>query len=379
MPRRKVAVGLLWLALFLSTCQSAPEPLEPVVIDPAQLQIFADAFFADQMEALHIPGLVFILVQGGEVIYARGYGYANGQAAIPMEADSTVVRIGSVSKTLVATAVMQLVEAGELDLHTDVNEYLTAFQLEETFPQPVALAHLLTHTAGFEDPPYISNTDPLLVEPLGAHLAAHMPPRTHPPGKTFIYSNYGFALAALIVEEVSAMPFDQYVARNIFQPLGMTHSQYLVAPPIPETMATGYFYQDGEQIPQPMDYDSDYPGGSIVSTAEDMSRFMLAHLQGGCIQDACILQPATVAQMQQQQAETPYEGQNVTYGFTEGTIGNVRMLGHSGAIRGFGNSLDLLPEHDLGYFFSFNAECYQTSACQILSEFRQQFTERFFR
>jgi hypothetical protein len=110
-----------------------------------------------------------------------------------------------------------------------------------------------------------------------------------------------------------------------------------------------------------------------------MSRFMLAHLQGGCIQDACILRPATLAQMHQQQAGTPYEGQNVTYGFTEGTIGNVRMVGHSGAIRGFGNSLDLLPEHNLGYFFSFNAECYQTSACQILSEFRQQFTERLFR
>jgi CubicO group peptidase (beta-lactamase class C family) len=288
------------------------------------------------------------------------------------------VRIGSVSKTFVATAVMQLVEAGKVDLHTDVNEYLTSFQLEDTYRQPVTLAHLLTHTAGFQDPPYVSNTDPLLVEPLGEHLAAHMPPRSKRPGKTFVYSNYGYALAGLIVQEVSGIAFDQYVADNIFQPLGMTRSQYLVLPPIPENMATGYFYEYGVQVPQPMDYDNDYPGGSIVTTAEDMARFMLAHLQGGCLRDACILQPVTVAEMHQRQVKASRTGQSQTYGFIEGVINEVRMVGHGGAIRGFAASLNLLLEHDLGVFFALNEECYQTTACDILGEFRQQFTERFF-
>jgi CubicO group peptidase (beta-lactamase class C family) len=206
-----------------------------------------------------------------------------------------------------------------------------------------------------------------------------MPPRSHPPGKEHIYSNYGYALAALVVEEVSGMPFDQYVEEKIFEPLGMHQSRYLVAPPLPESMATGYAYRDGEQVPQPMDYDSDYPGGSIVSTAEEMSHFILAHLQDGCYQGACILQAATVAEMQQRQAKTPYKGQNVTYGFVEGTFDGVRLLGHGGAIRGFGSSLDMFPEHDMGYFFSFNEECYETSACQIVPEFREQFLERFLR
>jgi CubicO group peptidase (beta-lactamase class C family) len=379
MGQARIGVVMLSMVLLLLACQPAQETAEPVVIDPVELQTFADAFFAEQLENLNIPGLVFVFVQGGEVVYAQGYGYADLEREIPMDADASVVRIGSISKPFVATAVMQLVEQGKLDLHTDVDRYLKTFALEDTYSEPVTLAHLLTHRAGFEDPPYTSNTDPELVEPLGPYLAAKMPPRSHPPGKEHIYSNYGYALAALIVEEVSGMPFDQYVKKNIFQPLDMDRSHYLLTPPLPEGMATGYAYRDGVQVPQPMDYDDDYPGGSIVSTAEEMAHFILAHLQDGCYEGACILQAETLAEMQQQQAKTPYEGQHVTYGFVEGTFDEVRLLGHSGAIRGFGSSLDLLPEHDMGYFFSFNEECYETSACKIVPGFRAQFLERFFR
>jgi len=90
----------------------------------------------------------------------------------------------------------------------------------------------------------------------------------------------------------------------------------------------------------------------MVSTADDMAKFMLAHLQDGCYQGVCILEPETIDVMHQRQADTPYEGQAVTYGFTEGIKNNQRLIGHSGSIRGFGNNLALLPEHHLGYFFS---------------------------
>ena len=349
-----------------------------MAIDPAELELFCDQFFPAQMEKLHIPGVSLIVVQDGKVVVAKGYGYADLATDSPMSAEASVMRIGSVSKLFVATAVMQLVEQGKLDLDTDVNHYLTAFQLKDTFPQPVTLAQLLTHTAGFEDPPYATFTDPHEVQPLGEHLAEKMLLRTHEPGKEFIYSNYGYALAGLIVEEVSGSPFDQYVEEKIFRPLGMTHSHYLLALPLPENLATGYFYQDGVQVPQAVDYDDDYPGGSIVSTAEDMSHFMLAHLQDGCYQGGCVLQASTVTKMQQRRAKTPYEGQNVALGFVEGLQDGQRLLGHSGAIRGFGSILDLLPEHNLGYFFSFNEECWQTSACEIISAFRTQLLERFF-
>lgn len=379
MHKLKAAIGILSLGLLLFACQADTKSTEPAGIDPAELQAFSDAFFEEQMEALHIPGVSFIFVQGDKVVYANGYGVANLESATPMDAASHVVRIGSISKLFVATAVMQLVERDELDLDTGINTYLEAFQFESDYTEPVTLAHLLTHTAGIEDPPYVSHTDPQQLQPLGSFLAGNMPSPSHPPGEVFLYSNYGYALAGLIVEEVSGIPFDQYVGQNIFTPLKMTHSRYLLAPPLPENMVTGYWYRDGELVPQPIDYDDDYPGGSIVSTAEDMSHFMLAHLGDGCYQDGCILKPSSLAEMHQRQAETPYEGQSVTLGFTEGILDGQRLLGHSGAIRGFGSILDLLPEHNAGYFFSFNAECIETSACQIIPEYREQFLDRFVR
>jgi CubicO group peptidase (beta-lactamase class C family) len=369
---------LLVLGLLLAACGPAEQATGPVVIDRGELEAFADRFFPAQMKKLHIPGVSFILVQNGKIVLAKGYGDADLETESPISPDTTVMRIGSISKLFVATAVMQLVEQGKLDLDTDINQYLAAFQLEDTFDEPVTLAHLLTHTAGFEDPPYESHTDPALVEPLGAYLAESMPPRTDPPGETHRYSNHGYALAAYVVEQVSGLPFDQYVSDQILQPLGMSQSGYLLGPPLLDNMAVGYFYEDRTQVPQPVDYDNDYPGGSLVSTAADMAKFMLAHLNEGCREKGCILQPSTLAEMHRQQAQTPYEGQAVTYGFVEAHQDGQRLLGHSGAIRGFGNSLNLLPEHSLGYFFSFNEECYQTSACEIISAFREQFLKRFF-
>jgi CubicO group peptidase (beta-lactamase class C family) len=375
---RAAVTLLLALGLLLAACDAAEPQTGPVTIDRKDLEAFTDRFFSAQMRKLKIPGVSFVLVQDGEIILAKGYGEANVQTGAPISPDTTVVRIGSVSKLFVATAVMQLVEEGKVDLDADINQYLAAFQVEDGFSEPVTLAQLLTHTAGYKDPAYQSYTDPAVIQPLGTYLAESMPPRSDPPGMIQRYSNHGYALAAYVVEEVTGQPFDQYVQEQILQPLGMSRSGYLLGPPLPDALATGYFYEKRTQVPQPVDYDNDYPGGSMVSTANDMARFMLAHLEGGCYEGECILGPDTLAAMHRQQAQTPYEGQAVTYGFVEGQHEGQRLLGHSGAIRGFGTSLNLLPEHNLGYFFSFNEECYLTSACEIISEFREQFLERFF-
>lgn len=377
MTKTTVAL-LLVFGLLLAACGPAEQEAGPVTIDRDELEAFADRFFPAQMKKLKIPGVSFVLVQDSEIVLAKGYGDASLEAGTPISPDTTVMRIGSISKLFVATAVMQLVEQGVLDLDADINQYLTTLQLEDAFPEPVTLAQLLTHTAGYEDPPYESYADPAVVQPLGAYLADSMPPRSDPPGETHRYSNHGYALAAYVVEEVSGQPFDQYISDQILQPLGMSSSGYLLGPPLPENLAVGHFYEDRTQVPQPVDYDNDYPGGSMVSTADDMVRFMIAHLNSGCYGEACILQTSTLAEMHQQQAQTPYEGQAVTYGFVEIRQDGQRLLGHSGAIRGFGSSLNLLPEHNLGYFFSFNEECYLTSACKIISEFREQFLRRFF-
>ena len=118
----------------------------------------------------------------------------------------------------------------------------------------------------------------------------------------------------------------------------MTHSQYLLAPPLPERLATGYLYQGGLYQSQPVDYWGDYPSSSLVATSADMARFMIAQLEYGCYGAACILRPETVAEMQLQQYAPHPQMDGHTYGFAEGTVNRQRQIGHSSAIRGFGRA-----------------------------------------
>jgi CubicO group peptidase (beta-lactamase class C family) len=117
---------------------------------------------------------------------------------------------------------MQVVERGLLDLHADVNWYLTDFQIPATYPQPVTLAHLLAHTAGFEDRWIGSKTrDPDELEPLSRALADAMPQRVEAPRVICGYSNFGADLASYLVEQVSGLSFDQFIEENVLHPLGM--------------------------------------------------------------------------------------------------------------------------------------------------------------
>ncbi|MFN2286234.1 MAG: serine hydrolase domain-containing protein, partial [Anaerolineae bacterium] len=346
-------------------------------VDPQALEAFADALFTEQLPRRNIPGAVLVVVQDGEVVLAKGYGFSDLETQTPFSAE-TQVRIGSVSKLFVATAVMQLVEQGRLTLDADVNRYLTTFKIDKAYPQPVTIAHLLTHTAGFDMAYGDFNFDPAKVQPLGTYLKTHYSGRINPPGEIIAYSNYGYALLGYIVEQVSGMPFDQYVQEYILTPLGMTHSRYFYSPPAPEGLATGYSYLSGGRAPQSPDYDSEYPGGGLVSTGADMARFMLAYLGDGCYEDACILQPATVAMMQQQQATNHPQLSGHGYAWFEGFQNGQRILGHAGSALGFGNNLELRPEANVGYFLSFNLECLASSACDLISNFREQFADRFF-
>ena len=372
---------ILAVSLLLSACEAKPKLLQAGVIDPAVMQDLADGFFPGQLKKLDIPGVVFILVEGKDVVLARGYGFANLEDETPMDPDMTLMAIGSISKLFVATAVMQLVEKGQLDLHADINRYLTTFQLPETYPEPVTLTHLLSHTSGIEDPPYVHNPDPGLVRPLGEYLSASLPVRTHPVGEVFLYSSTGYDLAAFIVEEVTGIPFPRYAEENIFKPLGMLQTRYVMPLPLPAGMATGYFYekggflQAGTQTPQPLDWNSGYPSGSVISSAGDMAHFISALLQDGCYSGTCILDSQTLELMMQPQTDTFRENQEQTLGFVKDILDGELLLGHSGATRGFGSLLHFLPERNLGFFISFNEECWGTSACEILQNFRLQFLE----
>jgi len=192
------------------------------------MEAFIDGFMALQLLAAPAAGVTVAVVKDGQLFFAKGYGYADVDKSIRVDADKTLFRPGSVSKMFTWTAVMQLVEQGKLDLDTDVNEYLRDFKLPATFAAPVTLRNLMTHTPGFEDGGvgYLFKESAAELVPLDQFLRQHMPARARPPttdfssGANASYSNYGAALAGRIVEIVSGESFDDYIEKHIFAPSG---------------------------------------------------------------------------------------------------------------------------------------------------------------
>src|SRR5215210_4401553 len=192
--------------------------------DPAEMKAFLDEELGREMEKHHIAGAAVSVVKDGKLFFAKGYGDADLENGIPVDPERTNFRIGSLAKLFTWTAVMQLAEQGKLDLNADINSYLD-FRIPDTYPQPITLKNLMTHTSGFEDRYYERLAkDPNDLMPPREWLISHMPARVSQPGDVAAYSSYGAALAGYIVARVSGEPYDQYIQEHILNPLGMVHT-----------------------------------------------------------------------------------------------------------------------------------------------------------
>lgn len=360
----------LLLTLAVPAAASTPQPTA------ADLAAFIDPVIEQQLSANQSPGAVIVVVKDGQVLYKKGYGYADLEAQSSFDPDRTLFTIGSVTKLFTATAVMQQVEQGQLDLHADVNEYLSAFQVPATFAEPITLHHLLTHTAGFDDQ-MLGWIAPSIeaVEPLRENLAKYLPPRVRPPGLMSQYNNHGISLAGHLVEEVSGLSFPEYLAEHVWKPLGMTHTTYRPSTSVAPEIGKGYMALTGQLQPGQRTYFNVQPAGGIWTTAADMAPFMIAHLQGGTYQAGQILKPATAALMQQQQFTAHPAISGHGYGFFEHVVGIRRGLQHGGEdAEGFTSQLYLLPAEGAGLFVSFNKLGTQTATAAVI----QSFLERYY-
>lgn len=325
--------------------------------NPAEVEAFFDGAMAAEMSARHIPGAVVSVVEDGQVLFSKGYGFADLENQVAVDPQRALLRSASVSKLFVASAVMQLAEQGKLDLDADVNTYLD-FKIPATFPQAITLKNLLTHTAGFED--IGQDLFKLKVEEmqtLGQYLKTHIPARVFPPGKLGAYSNYGAALAAYIVERVSGLPFSEYVEKNIFTPLGMSRASFLQ--PLPadqaEDMSSGYNFVNGAYIKGSFEFVGPYPAGSLSATGADITRFMIAHLQNGQYEQAQILSEASAKQMHSLLFQHDPRLEGMAYGFFESQINEQRVLSHTGDTWLFHSGLFLIPAQNVGVFISTNS------------------------
>ncbi|GMW01188.1 MAG: hypothetical protein AMXMBFR84_23250 [Candidatus Hydrogenedentota bacterium] len=319
--------------------------------DPKDLEAFVDGVIGVTSKLSSATGTVFVAVKDGQILLAKGYGYQDPETKAPVDPSRTLFRIASLSKLFTATAVMQLYEQGKLDLNTDVNIYLSDVHIPGTFPQPITLTHLLTHTAGFDERAIgtcvrVRNE----AKPLGSYLAGHMPGRCRPPGELIAYSNTGFALVGYTVECVADMPFADYAAAHIFEPLGMNNTYFDLPDSEMPYLAKSFLH--GDASPTPDYYLQDFPAGAAVSTGEDIARFMIAHLQLGQYNGARILGEDTVRMMHARQFSHDPRLNGICFPFFERRRNGVRTIEHRGDLPGFASSLILFPDYNFGFFVS---------------------------
>ncbi|MFT3882952.1 MAG: serine hydrolase domain-containing protein [Gemmatales bacterium] len=328
------------------------------ITDAADLEAFFDGAMRVPMESKHIAGGVVAVVANGKVVFTKGYGYADIAARKPVDPETTMFRIASISKPFTWTAVMQQVEAGKLDLDADVNKYLKDVQIPATKEKPITLKNILTHTPGFEDHVIGLFAKEPDKRPLGEILKTQIPMRVREPGTLASYSNHGTALAGYAVECVSGQPWEEYIEQKIVKPLGMTHT--LIRQPareqLPADLSKGYKWEGGRFEGKGFEYCPAGPAGCISASAIDMTKFMLAHLGDGQLGDARILKAETARKMREPLFRHNDHVSAMCYGFFEEKHHGLRLIGHGGDTLWFHSLMQLIPEKNVGYFISFNTD-----------------------
>jgi len=384
----------------------------PALSDPDSLRVIVDDIMAGFMDTLNIAGATVAVVKDGSLFFSGGYGLADVRRRVPVDPERTLFRIGSVTKPFTWIAVMQLRDAGKLDLDADINRYLD-FTIPERFDRPVTLRHLLTHTPGFEDRLFGILGGP----PRGgraAWLERNIPARMWPPGEFAAYSNYGTALAGYIVERASGMSWEEYVETHIIAPIGMDYAT--TRQPVPERLepfvSNGYKWKDKNFLRQEFERIEVQPSaGGMSASAEAMAAFMIALLPdetgseviespaadasdpdepAGALAAADVyasvsgttpapssgvLHPETVREMLSTAFSPEPRTNGLGLGFMQLDSHGQRIFGHGGSTLLFHSDLFLLPEKRIGVFVSFNSE---EGAFPGMSDFRLALLDRLY-
>jgi CubicO group peptidase (beta-lactamase class C family) len=353
-------------------------PAATHALDAVDLAAWLDGRVPYALKTGDIAGLTLVVVKDGKVLLQKGYGYADVAAKVKMDPDQSLVRPGSTSKLFTWTAVMQLVAQGKIDLDRNVNDYLD-FKIEEKFGKPVTMRDLMNHRAGFEEGlKDLLSYDPARSPTTERYLKDHPRPMLFAPGRVPGYSNYGVALAGYIVQRVSGEPFEAYVDRHIFQPLGMRHSTFVQPLPkgFPGFLSKGY--PSASEPPSPFEMVITAPAGSMSTTAADMARFMLAHLQQGSVDGAQILDAATTARMHSP-TESADPGFGVmAHGFFYGMQNRRKVIGHGGDTIVYHTEMNLLPDENVGIFFTYNSRGKDSAVYAARKELFDGFMDRYF-
>ena len=334
MNTNRLILIVMTCLICLASSTAFASPPQAVAPDFAAI----DAYIEAQMKDIRLPGVAIGIIQGDQIVYLKGYGVADpsGRAVTAQ----TPFSLASLAKPVTALAVMQLVEAGDIELDAPVQRYLPYFRLaDEQVSAAITVRHLLNHTSGlsrvtgdekFPSQASLDWTPEQRVRELSDNAA------THPVGTTFEYSNVNYAILALIVETVSGQSFESYVQENIFNPLEMSQSTYYQLDAIPPDNAVGYPHWFGFPVAKNIPFPRSSNGhGGLIASAEDMTHFMIAQLNEGRYGNVAVLSPAGIAEMHTPAAR---EGESESFygmGWEVETVNGLTNITHNGDYGGF--------------------------------------------
>lgn len=304
-----------------------------------------DALVTQVMKESRIPGLAVGIVEGDQAVYLKGYGTAGGGRPVTPQ---TPFILGSLSKSFTAMAAQQLVAAGKLDLDRPVQYYLPWFRVaDEAASAKITVRDLLNHTTGLprEAANFLGAVDDRTSAESIVRRMAELE-LTAAPGEQFQYCNLNYITAALIVERISGVPFDQYISRQILAPLGMTHSFTNEPAAMADGMATGHLYLGTLPVRRHALYSRAQLGsGSMIASAEDMTRYLRAIMHGGTLEGATVLPPERVNELFTAAVPTgPGRGaSSYGLGWSVSAVGGEPLYEHDGETPTFRSAMAILP------------------------------------
>jgi CubicO group peptidase (beta-lactamase class C family) len=341
--RSVLCVVLVLLALSFT---ALPGTAAPRAITPDFAAI--DRYVEQERQATNMPGLALGIVQGDQVVHLKGFGVADpsGRAVTPQ----TPFIIGSLTKSFTALAIMQLVEAGKVDLDAPVQRYLPWFRVaDEQASARIIVRHLLNQTSGLPTTPgnaYLWRRDVSASALENEVRAVRTISLTYPPGTTYQYCNLNFSTLGLIVQTVTGETYEQYVQEHILAPLGMHNSFASPDEAQRNGLSTGYKFWFGRPVPVDEPYNrAGVPAGFISASAEDMAHYLVAQLNGGRYSAATLLSAAGIAELHRPAAPRgSRSGDSYAMGWAVSELNGVPTVWHEGSTNAFKANMILVPE-----------------------------------
>jgi CubicO group peptidase (beta-lactamase class C family) len=337
MPRAARRLAAFFLVALLAVARAA----SPQAPDLTAL----DAVAQQELQQSGIPGATIAIVSKGRVIYARGFGVANVETGAPMTPD-LLFRLGSTTKMFTAAALAALVEKGVVDLQKPVGAYITGLH-----PSIARLTphQLLSHTSGLLDeaPMYGSNDEDALLKVVRSWKEDRF---FAEPGKIYSYSNPGYWLAGAVVESAGGKLYADQVNDTIFTPLGMSRTTFRPSVAMTYPLAQGHDVDDGKaRVVRPFANNAaSWPAGSIFSSVEDLSRFVIAFLDNGAIDGKQAIAPGVITRLTTGSTAIPGSESKYGYGLNVGPYRGVTVVQHGGSRSGYGSTIRMVPERKFG-------------------------------